>query len=409
MLGKSTFEISLLRDGRWIIDCYRDDEAEALLQARNLLTSGLCDEVKVMKGRDFASGAGREIFRQARTVNVDKSIVLSADATGAPVCQTLADIESVASRQIIGRMLRGYLDKTGQTVMELIYCYPSYRKLADQGTLLPGAMAKAAIVHGQMTGANPKNCAVTLDKLRREVVVLAQDFAATRRGLPRFDEPIHFEYNFQRLRAKVGVERYDYSLRAAFCWELMEQPSLLGRLDKVLSWAALEVAPPVRLIFDKLMADCLASGEVIQEVFGDQPNLASFLCSVARMIEGTLTPEKMKTMDPLAARLLAQIQAGQAPECIQVLTDRLVREISSNRPLNRHDPEGEKRTIMEVQAALTQVNGQLIGGKATAAALELRRLRLRQDQLRALGMHEAADALGARFHGEREEQQRASG
>src|SRR5262249_56275784 len=93
--------------------------------------------------------------------------------------------------------------------------------------------------------------------------------------------------------------------------------------------------------------------------------------------EGAGVPESRQVVAGLIARL---------PDSRRVLIDRLVRELKSDKPLGRNDPEIERDKLAKLKERLRDATGAVIGGAAAEAAFEARRIALRKQLLRKLGL-----------------------
>ena len=84
---------------------------------------------------------------------------------------------------------------------------------------------------------------------------------------------------------------------------------------------------------------------------------------------------------------------GELPFTQAVLLDRLIREVRSEKPLDKRDVEREEILIKDLEKALKQENGDMLGGRAIEDAIAARKLRERKRKLRAMGLDDVADNL----------------
>eukprot|EP01092_Planopodium_desertum_P008037 TRINITY_DN33148_c0_g2_i1.p2 TRINITY_DN33148_c0_g2~~TRINITY_DN33148_c0_g2_i1.p2 ORF type:complete len:138 (+),score=45.42 TRINITY_DN33148_c0_g2_i1:1-414(+) len=132
--------------------------------------------------------------------------------------------------------------------------------------------------------------------------------------------------------------------------------------------------------------------EVVQELFAPQPNLGMALKQMGAVVlcrKGVTD----KLTNPTMKIIAALIQQGHLPQTQAALADRLLREINTDRPLDQRAPEREGALLDELVASLKGEDGTILGGERTNQSVERRRLRQRQEILRAQGLHSVADNL----------------
>ena len=154
------------------------------------------------------------------------------------------------------------------------------------------------------------------------------------------------------------------------------EPTLLARLAMVLGWAGAASAPESVARVDELVADCLASPEVLREVLGGQQDFATALMATIDMARGREPPPPPRPAPwyPDLARFLA---TQLAPETRGVLMARVRRELAGPRPLARGDATAEAAALTRVAEALRDdARGAYAGGGGTVVAMVRRWQRL---------------------------------
>ncbi|WP_119678543.1 hypothetical protein [Indioceanicola profundi] len=387
------YEVFFQHEGRWRLEAVTDDEDAAVALARKALGSGGTLSARVVRQRSMLNGFTTEtvIFEDAVQAR-EKPVVVASPSQPTPLCATVADLCEDAGRQVVGQVLKDYLARNNLTATELLHGWSHARRLQDKGGgIVTAAIHRTATAQAATTGTSVKDRVKELIGLVDQATGLARDFAAERKRLPPFQGADIAAYA-RTVQAAVGEDRYAYAMRSLLTVWLFEISSLPGKLDSVVELMEQpDIDEPLMRLLDGIAADTLIFADVIQDVFGARSNLAGFLCALAGFLQG----RQVGGMSPGAARLSGLIGRGVAPLCRQVLTARLVQEIASDKPLDKLNPAADGTLIEELTTALMQGNGEMFGGEAVRKAMSIRRLRNRQDVLRAKGLHAVADNLRA--------------
>ncbi|MFQ5534449.1 MAG: hypothetical protein ACE5EM_06470 [Sphingomonadales bacterium] len=390
---KFKYEVMLCTDGRWIIEGILDDETEATTFARKVLVRKKGDEVKIIrcrktkKGQTFTS----EIFHEKRARPKEPPITLGEVSADHPVCQIAGDVFTLDSVLTISRLLRPFLIRNSITATELLHGWVYIRRLIDAGSLFGSATHRMASVQAAAENITPKERLAVLEKIVRDVVARARDLVAERKRVPRPDDGA-LDFISQRIQARFEPTEHAYVLMTVLTQKFQGASSISHKLDQLLQFLECDLEPWQRAPLESMAAECLDYAEVIQELFGPQPHLASFLCRLADVVNDKPADEKgiSNASLVLIRRLIAN---GGAPQCRKVLIDRLVRELTSGKPLDRRSPEKEKHWLAIVLRDFKRSDGTVLGGAKVEQAISVRKKRLRQQELRRLGLIEAADAL----------------
>jgi len=381
-LGRDiSYEIMAFANKRWLIECVIQGEEAALAHARSLLEGGKVEEVKVVRQRTMSrTGFTTEtvIFQEARAKEAKGEMQLSGSVDKAPACESEADLGGIEARIIVNRLLREFLDRYAITPTELIYDFAHLKRLQNQDNLLMAAIHAVARAQGQ---GNAMERARALEALINKAIAHARDAQLEKKKLPPFDprdldgfrRAVEARFPEGERRMMTMVRLADY-LGEGRSWEhkLMLAAALM-RDD--LSAESVEIV-------DGLISDVLAVGQMVQDLLGQQPNFGAALQCLGEVIGGWITegpgvPESRV----IVARLVAKF-----PMCRRVLTDRLVRELKSDKPLGRNDPETERNKLAQLKEKLRDKSGALIGGAEAEAAFEARRSALRKMLLRKMGI-----------------------
>lgn len=393
---KQQFEILVCKEGRWLSEGFWEDEKTALGAARATLGKKGTEAVKVTRHTVMPSGftTSAEIFAESANAE-DGPVTLQGHADDAPLCEKAEDLFGADSRRIVARLFKQYLKKQQITATELMHGWTYLRKLDSDTNLIASAIHKVAVAQAKNSGQTAKERIVAVQKFVELALRGAQNFPTEKRGHPEF-KPDTLDAFSAELRTKVPEGGFQFYF-ACHLTQWLFGGSLpaklevtLGLFDKVNDNEALAV-------IDGLCADVLTFGDTVKELFGYQPNRAAFIGTIADIV-AQRPIQFPKGLSPMLLKIAEHIAAGKAAQCRDVFFDWMYRELKSDQPLDKREPESGSRLLEELTKKLKDNSGFYIGGKPTEEALSLAKLKLRQDQLRRMGMHDAADALAQQWH-----------
>src|SRR5262249_44168272 len=126
----------------------------------------------------------------------------------------------------------------------------------------------------------------------------------------------------------------------------------------------------VLALFDKVMADLIGIPAALQDILGQQRNLAGALLSIIDLYDTGVPAEKSEAKEGLTM-IGPLIASGRMPETRASLIERLVRQLGSSAPLSKNDPTKERDAVKEVVLRLFRQN-HILGGPDAAAAMTRR-------------------------------------
>ncbi len=329
------FEVGVRRAGRWTVEGLRDRQEDAIANARDILARGGCEAVRVVRGRivDGHFLTGNAVFEASRPVRAeDGPRVGELDERGA-WCAAPAELYGARSRRAIGQLLRQFLDRHGITPTELLHNIRFARKLEDEGMLMGAALHRVARARADETGAPHGECVRGLEVLLAGAWKRAVEARAERRHPVPGHDGLDALVERARHRAEDEAGRA-FVARHGIARALETEPTLLARLAIALGWADGATAPEAIALVDELVADCLASPEVLREALGGQQDVAAALMATIEMAMGREAPAPPRPAEwhPALARFLG---THAAPEARAVLMARVRRELAGARPLAR--------------------------------------------------------------------------
>ncbi|CAA7617098.1 hypothetical protein [Magnetospirillum sp. SS-4] len=354
---KTTYEIQVLDDKRWVIASMAGDEDKAKAFAENLLQAGNHAAVRVVKDYQRIDGTHSE------TVLLEKQGEIKgggdptlAQITEAPPCATLEELYGQPSRTTIGRLLRKYLDEALITPTELLHDAKEMKRFGDKGNLLYSAIDRVSSLQARAAGEeNSKARKDFLDKSWEQLLARAKAFAEKKAKAPQ-----------TLAEAVAGSGGDSFALRALTTLALLERRSWFGKLDLMIAWAAEPAAADHMGMIDGIIADLVVPAQVIQDLLGFQANLSAALCQIVNLVEGKAEPAKFAP--PTFAALNGLFAGGGLPQTRQVLMARVIREIGGGNPLSRNDPGQEFEMFHKMLQRLVDKDG-VTGGPPLAESL----------------------------------------
>ncbi|OYQ31373.1 hypothetical protein CHU95_19620 [Niveispirillum lacus] len=390
---KKTFEVFLKKDDRWQLHVLCDEEKEAINEAQLLLRLNKTTQVKVVRHRMLSNAATSEmvVYEATATPPKAKPIVVSTPVGDLAVCKVVDDLYTADARRTIGQVMRDYMQRSNICTTELLHSFSHIRKLQDAQGLVNAGMHRIGAAQAAALNVPVKERMTLLDGLLTQCQQKARTFAAERGNYPEFRGQNLGELS-TLIQQKVGLGEHDYVLNSLISVWLFEFRSLLAKVDILARLAQENVESGLVRHVDAILADTMIFAEVVQELFAPQPNLGTALKVMGSVIlcrKGVAD----KIVNPTMRIIATLIQQGHLPQTQAALADRLLREINTDRPLDQRAPEQDGALLDELVLSLTGEDGTILGGERTHQSVERRRLRQRQEMLRAQGLHSVADNL----------------
>jgi len=368
----ATYEVQLMRDGRWTTDSVVQGDREGIALARKFLNAGTVQGARVLFERDLMDGVTSErvIFQEMREASDSKPLRIGP-VDHADWCETAEDLYDLPSRMILGRLLRRFLDLHVLTASELLYLARPMQRLRDHDSnIYPAAVDRIATLQAQ------EREDVDIRDRRDTLYALVDEVA--RRARRAEGEKLMWKTSLSDYPAMIRRSRkaafdaseQDALVRANVARCLGNERSWLGKLETLLAAVSDDLAPQHLAILDGFIADCLGISQVIQDLLGERPNLASAISGLIDLIEGkdrAGTKGRSESADILAALFAAR----RLPCGAMVITDRVCREVQGVNPLSRNDPGKENEAYEHVCRRVIAVHG-VFGDERMAVALTRR-------------------------------------
>jgi len=389
-----TYEIFVQREGRWVLDATLTDETKAMNHARGLLAKPGSEAAKIIRERVSPSGFRSEsvIFEEKAPERGEEPVTLSGDGEGTIPCMSVDDLYGLNSRLAIRKLMPKFLDKLGITASELLHSASYARKFQDTGTLYMAAVSMVGSAQGRQMGIPAKDRVKALDGLLSEGLQRLLMFQTEMKKLPILKDG-NLDFVWPRVRSRIEPAQLPFAFGCLLTQWLMGGRSAGHRMEMLLGLIRAEDTPPEAIVLlDGFLADTLAVSEVIADLFGQQPNLGSFLITLADLLNGVLEPDTPH-VSPRLHEIGAFFPENRLPQCRDVLIRRLAQEITGRSPMDRTRPSNEQGLLDKLGQHLQDETGAPLGGEAVAKAMTVRKTEARIAVLRSLGMDEQANRL----------------
>jgi hypothetical protein len=139
-----------------------------------------------------------------------------------------------------------------------------------------------------------------------------------------------------------------------------------GKLDCVLSQMQPDLSDTARHLLDEALGELLVNNSVIQEILGNQKNLATALIALFDIATGKAA-EGTYNNDTPAAKLNAAFTGNSYPGAKSALVDWITRQLKGNGPLDRRNPHLENEGFDKIFKRFTEGDEWLAGGALTEA------------------------------------------
>ncbi|CAA7623383.1 hypothetical protein [Magnetospirillum sp. UT-4] len=370
--GRASYEIQVMKDGRWSTESVRDEEKDAVLLARRFLTDKKCEGAKVVRNWTRADGkiTETEVFAQQQSVREDGEIRIAQVDAAPAKCEAPDDYVGLQSRVMMNRLFRNYMEKVFVTPTELIHNYKELKRLQDKDTLLPSAVDRVAFLQ---TKEGEQDSRSRRDEIFKEVDhISARARRADGMTLPKLNGCFREMYDKVAGLAEADVDA-DYLAMVVLSRDLVNVRNWVGKLDRLCRLAVEEGDPHSLQLLDGVIADVLGAN-IVQEILGWQPSLAAAIGRMFDLAEGNMPTdgsEAAESVDMLN-RLFKEHKLPASRLC---MIDRAHRQLRSANPLYRSDASKELEAFGQVVLRVLTPAGLLFGPE-TAEALTTRYTRM---------------------------------
>jgi hypothetical protein len=366
------YEVTVLRDKRWLIDCLARDEDEARARAEELFADDNVAAVRVVRGRFGQDGTSFEsvVLERVREARRGKRPVRIASAPeGIAWCDTLDDLYGPQSRRAIARLLRNFLDRYSITPTELLHHHRYIKQLERQDELMGQALQRVAAHQARARDVDLRQRVDVLDRLVNEASARARD-ALSSRAAPRFGEGGLVALAKEVATSALSPSEQAFNIRVAVSRLFEDLGDPAAKMETVAGWKAAGVPAGLVPLIDELAGGLLGAASLLQELVGPQPHLAAALATMADLAAGRSLGTAPAA--PLLANFAKLLADPGMPETREILIERVQRELASDKPLSRDDKAGQRRLFNSVLDKLLDEHGLFVGGTAMIEAIARR-------------------------------------
>jgi hypothetical protein len=367
----TTFDIQIMRGGRWATESRLNDEEQAKALAVATVADPKCEGARVLRCWLRADGTEmeKEIFCKTQQVREDGIARIDHIDAVPDGCETLADYFRLGSRLVMGRLFHSYLDKVVLTPTEMLHSTRDLKRLRDKDALLPTAVDRVASLQTRQDGQDTKARKDEIFKIVEQIIAKARQTDAVK--LPKADKTI--ADLVKDLPPTTDQWERDYLVLTALTRNLQDIRSFSGKLERLCKLASGVDDPAPAALMDGFVAELLET-TAVKDVLGSQPGLGHAICGMLDLADGIMATDRSDAAE--AARLLNALFAERRlPESRSGLIDRAHRQIASTSPLYRSDNQREFDTFKKVLLRVLTPAG-LHSGTTTALAVTSRYLHM---------------------------------
>jgi hypothetical protein len=367
----ATFEIQVMRDGRWVTESYLDAEETAIGAAKRYLMDKRCEGARVVRNWSRADGrmVEKEVFSEIRSPRDDGPVRIVQIDEAPARCEAPGDYFGLPSRALMNRVFRNYLEKVFVTPTELLHNYKELKRIQDKDMLVPSAVDRVAFLQTRDGGQPSKDRRDDIFKTIDRMSARARRAEALK--LPALKDSLHGLMG--KLSGFGAEDDTDYLAMVVLSRDLLDVRNWLGKLDRLCRLAMAEGDARALGLLDGVIADVLGAN-VVQEILGWQPSLAMAIVRMLDLAEGMLPLDRSEAGES-AEMLNALLKAGKLPASRACLIDRAHRQLKSANPLYRSDASKERGAFATVLERMLTPAGLLFGAE-TAEALTIRATRM---------------------------------
>lgn len=391
------YEVYIRKPGApsWVLELATEDRARAVETAEELLAIGKASAIRVTKEileEDSSEFKSVNILTKGDVGKADKK---KKEKDSTPLCVSPADLYTIHARDVIGRLLEGWLAREKATPFELLHRPDLIEKLDAAGMDLQHAIQKVAIPEAQDRGTSVHEIIrhfqtlvqATIDRVLRD----------NKKGVFPDLESETFAAACERISANEAEP--GYVLGGAIAKIIGRAATWGDKVNRLLDLAdAAPQAPKARAlafqILEVPLAEILGSKVGMAALLGPGLDLGGNLAAITRLaaadtVDAVAAVEPrvarlMPTLDGAAARLANWLEGDKFPSVRSALSQRVLYELSNPRRLRPDDAEGEIALLRVLAMCLTAAAGKHLPlEQVQAAFVERSKMLIRADFVEA--------------------------
>ena len=280
------------------------------------------------------------------------------------------------ARDLIGRLLRSYLDNVFLTPTELLHSWSYQQKFSAAGKFLEGAVQKAAT-------AQVKGTETSVTGRIKEVHALLENLTSRARNADGSDslegvEPAQCLVRFKQALARPETTNRDYTLNRLMTGYLAGCESWLEKLHQIV--AAFDVldqngATDQNLKYpDVFLGEIVRSRAALDQLLGETKSLEQLLIAISDLAEGEYKPGENTPEPDLVNRISQLFSRFKLPASRAGLIFHVYAALAGRTRLASEDVVDELNGVHRIYQRF-QRKGELFGGAKTVILLERRVIR----------------------------------
>ncbi|HTP85113.1 MAG TPA: hypothetical protein VMQ11_19330 [Alphaproteobacteria bacterium] len=291
-----------------------------------------------------------------------------ADTVAAPagplVCRVSADLYSVRSRRIIGRLCREFLDRARLTPLELLHSPAAQRQYLDNGTDYQAAVQKSAVAQAKTAG---QDVTQRMRALYALVDGAAKEAADRLKGNPPPPvDPATFAAFVAAARKAELTEVGDFFVNAALTTYLAGGKTWADKVERLRLLADGAPDAAVVALVDTIMAETIASVRALGELIGPPVPMGPFLAALVDLLCAPV-PAAVEHLDG-GAKLRSLLSHHALPETRATLLEHLRAGLKSTAPLAAGPPAADLDAHLRLVEQLGRA-GDAAGGETMRGLL----------------------------------------
>ncbi len=297
----------------------------------------------------------------------DLSVAPSRDVAAedfGPVCERVDAVYGLRARQTIRRLISDWLGQYKITPTELLHLPEHLARLEGAGSLLQGAVQRAARAQVQESKGDVQQRMRTLFSLFDQILKQVRTDARSGR-MPTLEGD-----DLADLARRVADDPEPaYCFNAAIAARLAGIASVGEKLCQLLAWLA-HAPDDTAPLLDQLISDFLDDSGALMGILGEHPDLLTALLCLIALARG----DAWERADAPAGydALRRWIGAGRMPYCRDAVLRRVAQTLRGHRPLCGGDLASEAAAQERLMDELRDADGWLRGGLSMSEAFRAR-------------------------------------
>ncbi|SCA57520.1 hypothetical protein MTBPR1_60033 [Candidatus Terasakiella magnetica] len=355
------FIIQVKNGNRWSMYANKDNESQAVKQARQLLKQQQADEAQVIK-----KGDGPDVIIFDENQNSVRKKAGLGHIKSSPVFKTTDDLFTPANVEMLNKMLRDYCEQMVVSMTELLHTQRALEKFQDD------PLASSAFHHlAELQAAAGKLNETEQQGLIFDFFSQAQD-KARRAGFDEIPEKGLNDYLAQAGDLSDPEVRYRVNLSLARI--LTRAPSWESKMTEL--FALLDDEVPVeelhdntKTFLDGLLSEWFMYQLVIQDMLGTQPDRYNAIDVLTKLCIAKYEARKWDTpgLKGVSALMLKLPMAKTRSR----LANRIEQMLRARTALTKGDVFEEKHAFKQLLPLFISKSGTILGGEGMAEALTM--------------------------------------